>query len=267
MTAQGNGGRGSQEGRASVAKDWHMRNNNQRGIVIGPILFIVAILAVLASAIAAGAGAFNGDISAVKAKAQASAILEYAESVKMGVDRVLGKGCTDTQVSFENPIVSGYENPNAPSDKSCHVFDQNGGGIVWKNAPEEVYFDNGYGQWKIVTGTANSFRYLGTQEHDLFLVLGGTISHANSGVVAKGKNLLSVCKEINKMLGIGSSGSGMDGFFSYESNGPLVIPFQGNFQPSTGTWEAESMMKGRMSLCAANPAPGYFGFMKVLIVR
>ena len=67
-----------------------MRNNNQRGIVIGPILAVVALLAVLASAIAAGSGSFNGDTSAVKAKAQATAILEYAHEVKFAVDRVLG---------------------------------------------------------------------------------------------------------------------------------------------------------------------------------
>ena len=106
-----------------------MRRTNQRGIVIGPILFVVAILAVLAAAIAAASGSFNGDTSAISAKAQAAAILEYADSVKMGVDRVIAKGCTDTQISFENPIVSGYTNPNAPSDKSCHVFDVNGGGL------------------------------------------------------------------------------------------------------------------------------------------
>ena len=109
--------------------------NRQSGIAIAPILFVVAILAVLATAIAAGSGAFNGDTSAVKAKAQATAILEYANEVKMGVDRVYNRGCLDTQISFENPIVSGYTNPNAPSDKSCHVFDVNGGGIVWKAPP------------------------------------------------------------------------------------------------------------------------------------
>ena len=121
-----------------------MTNTHQRGIAIGPILFIVAILAVLASAIAAGSGSFNSDTSAVKAKAQATAILGYAHEVKFAVDRVLGKGCTDTQISFENPIVSGYENPNAPSDKSCHVFDVSGGGIIWKEPPLNA---SGYGHY------------------------------------------------------------------------------------------------------------------------
>ena len=148
MTAQGNtGARFSRGPRFREAWQGHnsMRQTNQHGIAIGPILYIVAILAVLASAIAAGSGSFNGDISAVSAKAQASAILEYANEVKFAVDRVLGKGCTDTQISFENPIVSGYENPNAPSDKSCHVFDQNGGGIVWKKPPQ--YETTNGGNW------------------------------------------------------------------------------------------------------------------------
>ncbi len=147
-----------------------MRPINQRGIVIGPILFIVAILAVLASAIAAGSGAFNGDISAVSAKAQAAAILEQANEIKLGVDRVLGKGCTDTQVSFENPIVSGYENPNAPSDKSCHVFDVNGGGVVWKEPPKDAVYTLGLTQGRYAF-VENIVENTGSNNGDLVILL------------------------------------------------------------------------------------------------
>lgn len=192
MTAQGNGGRGSQEGRASVAKDWHMRNNNQRGIVIGPILAVVALLAVLAAAIAAGSGSFNSDTSAISAKAQASAILQYANEVKFAVERVLAKGCTDTQISFENPFVSGYENPNAPSDKSCHVFDVNGGGIVWKKPPQ--YETTNGGNW-FYSGAYDNFfggRHFGgdlppSEVADLTMIL-PDIS-------------LELCNEISGLLG------------------------------------------------------------------
>jgi hypothetical protein len=113
-----------------------MRKGNQSGIAIGPILFVVALLAVLASAVAAGSGSFNSDTSAIKAKAQASAILEYAHEVKFAVEKLIGKGCKDTEISFENDVVSGYTNPNSLSDKSCHVFDVNGGGIIWKEPPK-----------------------------------------------------------------------------------------------------------------------------------
>ncbi len=85
MTVQGNRGvalvvRAALRSRIAAHSDM---TNLQRGIAIGPILFVVALLAVLATAIAAGSGAFSGDTSAVKAKAQAAAILEYANEVKM----------------------------------------------------------------------------------------------------------------------------------------------------------------------------------------
>ena len=115
-----------------------MRKTQQRGIAIGPILAVVAILAVLASAIAAGSGSFNGDTSAVKLKAQATAILGYVDEVQIGVSRVLSR-CPDTQISLANSVDSGYaENPLAPTDKSCHVFDVNGGGILFKEPHPDV---------------------------------------------------------------------------------------------------------------------------------
>lgn len=192
--------------------------NRQSGIAIGPILFVVAILAVLASAIAAGSGAFNSDTSAVSAKAQATAILEYAEQVKMSVDRVLGHGCTDTQISFENPIVSGYTNPNAPSDKSCHVFDVNGGGISWltlpANALDQAQHDSqnptsSFGSYSIATscgiglgtGTGSVFSYNAT---------GFPCYYAGAGAYESSSDLFvfafwlrkDVCEEINKLAGI-----------------------------------------------------------------
>lgn len=112
------------------------KRNAQRGIVIGPILFLIAIIGVLAAAIAAGTGGFSGSSSTASAKVLAAAIIDYADTVKNGVDRVLANGCEDTEISFENPFSSGYYiNPNAPSDKSCHVFDVNGGGISMKTPP------------------------------------------------------------------------------------------------------------------------------------
>ena len=110
----------------------------ENGIAIGPILFVVALLAVLASAIAAGSGAFNSDTSEVKIKAQATAILGYVDELQIGVDRVMSR-CPDTQISLANSVDSGYaENPLAPSDKSCHIFDVNGGGILFKEPPPDV---------------------------------------------------------------------------------------------------------------------------------
>lgn len=114
------------------------KKDGQRGIVIGPILFLIAIIGVLAAAIAAGIGGFGGSSSTASAKVMASAIIDYADTVKIGVDRVLANGCGDTEISFENPIVSGYDNPNAPADERCNVFSVNGGGIIMKTPPSQA---------------------------------------------------------------------------------------------------------------------------------
>lgn len=213
--------------------------NLQRGIAIAPILFVVAILAVLAVAIAAGSGAFSGDTSAVSAKAQAAAILEYANEVKFAVDRVLGKGCLDTQISFENPIVSGYTNPNAPSDKSCHVFDVNGGGIVLK----KYSFFGSFGFY--TCGAANTaLNGVGSSQCDLYMIF-------------RGLNL-SICQEVNKLIGI--SGIPDEGGGSYGN-----AQFVGTYIYSTSGVEPlnSSIFKGKSAYCVVS---GY-SFVFVLIAR
>ena len=197
-----------------------MKNSNQRGIAIGPILFIMAILAVLAAAIAAGSGSFSGDTSAISAKAQASAILEYANEVKFAVDRVLAKGCTDTEISFENPIVSGYENPNAPSDKPCHVFDVNGGGIVWKNPPSGIDLSSvplNY-QSYVFTGYMNLMGGAVTNNAangDIAILLPGLSDGICNAIInLGGKNSTYGSVVLNKFVGIYSSwGTGEHGQF------------------------------------------------------
>lgn len=119
--------------KASAAR--HNRYSHQLGIALGPILFILAVLAILAAVIAAGTGGFSSDTSSEKAHAYASAIVDYATNVYEAVQNVRSTGCDDTQISFENSMVSGYVNPNAPSDKHCHVFNMAGGSMLLKQPP------------------------------------------------------------------------------------------------------------------------------------
>lgn len=228
-----------------------MTNTHQRGIAIGPILYIVAILAVLVSAIAAGSGSFNGDTSAISAKAQASAILEYAHEVKFAVDRVLAKGCTDTEISFENPIVSGYVNPNAPADKSCHVFDVNGGGIVFKKA-QENWLDpaqNGDYRGFFTFGSGNYVWGLGTTNRELIVRL----YNINN----------DICKQINEMSGING----------IPNNGTMFAPagfFSGTYYDGGGgSIKGSGVIQGHLFGCVLSLTSGdnYNVFYFVLIVR
>lgn len=247
-----------------------MRKTNQRGIVIGPILFIVAILAVLAAAIAAGSGAFNGDISTVSAKAQASAILGYANEVKFAVDRLIAKGCTDTEISFENPIVSGYTNPNAPSDKSCHVFDVNGGGITYqkplsdwpdKSLDNQIY----YGHWLISSRTC--IPGLGSSLGSSCWSDGIDNEHLIASLHYIHKE---ICFEINKMVGLQIP---VDDVAPTDPGCSLVGKFTGTYSDTVAldtSWP--NTFAGHVIGCyRASPGCGNIGagyhFYQVLIVR
>jgi len=48
------------------------------------------------------------------------------------IDKLRQRGCSEDQISFENSTNLNYSNPNAPVDKSCHLFDAAGGGLNWK---------------------------------------------------------------------------------------------------------------------------------------
>ncbi len=178
-----------------------MRNTHQRGIAIGPILFVVAILAVLASAIAAGSGSFNSDTSAVKVKAQETAILGYVNELQIGVDRVLSR-CPDTEISLANSVDSGYaENPLAPSDKSCHVFDVNGGGVLFKEPPPDVD----------LTSVPAEIRHYFIHTKNEIWFLGNTVNFNGSPYGSnRGRDLIillsgitrELCLDINDMVGV-----------------------------------------------------------------
>ena len=62
------------------------------GIAIGPILFIIAILAILAAAIAAGSGSFTAGTTTESSKTQASALIQIGENLKIGTDRIVMEG-------------------------------------------------------------------------------------------------------------------------------------------------------------------------------
>jgi hypothetical protein len=60
----------------------------EAGIALGPILFIIAILAILAAAIAAGSGSFNASTNTEGNKAKASAVIQVGDNLKVGMDRL-----------------------------------------------------------------------------------------------------------------------------------------------------------------------------------
>lgn len=106
----------------------------QKGNVLFLILIAVALFAALSYAVTSSSKGGGSGISKDKANISAAEIAQYGASLEQAITRMQVVGnCAENQISFENPIESGYVNPNAPADKRCHVFDPSGGGLSWRS--------------------------------------------------------------------------------------------------------------------------------------
>lgn len=84
------------------------------GIAIGPILFIIAILGILASAIAAGSGSFTSSTTGESHRAKAAALIDIGQTLKIGYDRLMGNGTSFSDVNIDPESTSNYEDLFSP---------------------------------------------------------------------------------------------------------------------------------------------------------
>ncbi len=105
--------------RASSGTAQERRFDPDEGIAIGPILFIIAVLGILASAIAAGSGSFNTTTTKESSRAKAAALIDIGQTLKFGVDRLMAY-----ETAFDD-IIIGVTDTSGPSD----LFSPTGGGI------------------------------------------------------------------------------------------------------------------------------------------
>src|ERR1700735_2281449 len=97
------------------------RLSRQAGIALGPILFIIAILAILAAAIAAGSGSFNASTNSEGNKAKASAIIQVGDNVRVGMDRL----------TMENGVAyNGWTISPGNTSNNIDLFSPSGGGVA-----------------------------------------------------------------------------------------------------------------------------------------
>ncbi len=138
----------------------HKQNNNhnlrnEHGIAIGPILFVVAILGILAAAIAAGSGAFSGDTTSESNNIKSSAFIEIGENLKTGVERLVANDIALTNINFD---------PTVSTSNSNDLFAPTGGGIA---PPSAALLGPAHNQWQyLLTTTTNGW---GTAADDLLV--------------------------------------------------------------------------------------------------
>lgn len=112
--------------------------------------------------------------------------MDYGRNVRQAVQSMkISNGCRDTEISFENDIVTGYTNG---TNTECQVFERDGGGMNWVSPANNV---NDGSEW-IFTGT-NHVDDLGSTEPDLIMIL----RNINS----------NICDRINDTSGISALGS------------------------------------------------------------
>lgn len=248
--------------------------NHEAGSVIVWILAMVAIFAALNYAISAGSRSGGAKISQEQARLAANDIIQYASTLKNAVQTLQINGCQDTEVSFDQAIISGYSNINAPTDQSCHIFKPNGGGLTYQR-PDTDWLDS----------TKSALNFYGTLHTTSSLYVAG-LGVDGAGANCAGasddcRELITgipyikedICKAINKKLGTGVDNDGTpytDTGVSYGAS--TNNQFTGSYATSGDTMGAAtpSNYTNMMAGCIAgdtNPASGSYSFFQVLIVR
>jgi hypothetical protein len=97
-----------------------VRLSGNNGIAIGPILFIIAILAILATAIAAGSSTFATSSGQESNRTNAASMISIGQNLKMGVDRIVALGTSLTNVDINS----------ANTTSNTALFSPLGGGLV-----------------------------------------------------------------------------------------------------------------------------------------
>jgi hypothetical protein len=202
------------------------------GIAIGPILFLIAILAILAAAIAAGSGSFSGGTTNENAKVMAQFVIDWTSNIDNAVQKIKNEnGYTDAQISFEIPsgeltktadgtdFQSWTTNANCTVD-GCKVFKPAGGGLTPTAWPMGVFsslanLQNNWGDPSYCAATNNeACRYplLANIGLSPLAVAGINLNRGSpdSSAFALGLYFISidkdVCVQINNIVGVKNPG-------------------------------------------------------------
>ena len=140
----------------------HVHFPYQAGIAIGPILFVVAILAVLVGALAAGSGGFSSSTAKDSTRTQVSALIEQGTIMKIGFDKLFGTG-----IQIEEMILSpAYTTANA----TYALFSAQGGQLIFPVPPAPAVPATGINTWRFVPSA--NLPYQGVAGGDLTAVIG-----------------------------------------------------------------------------------------------
>lgn len=203
------------------------RFGSNAGLAIGPILFVVAILAILATAIAASTSTFAINASQETNRVNATAMLQIGSTLKLGADRVIGLGALGNQVTTSGAATQ------------FDMFYINGGGLTFPSTALAAtpMTDTWLYTWAPVTN-------IGTAAVDKVAIL---------------KITQGVCNEINKMINGPIATTGFAAAPATWFTGPTNMT---NWDAGVGVGTLDGKRAGCFE--AITNSPGYY-FYQILI--
>jgi hypothetical protein len=214
------------------------RFQRDAGIALGPVLFIIAILVILAAAIAAGSGSFNASTNTEGNKAKASALIQIGDNLKIGMDRLT----MENGISYNNWTTS-----PANTSNNVDLFSPTGGAI----APPSIAMaaDPGNDTWLYPQAAIPN---LGTYASN----------NANTQQLAVLNVSQGVCAEINLRANgqaIAPSANDLGNFAVTSATGNIATNTFANW-PATNTTNANLNLAGRPVGCVHNSNNGSAGY-------
>ncbi len=235
-------------------------NNRTReaGNVFILILLGVFLFGALMYSFSRSADQGAGNLSKQQAKIAAQEILNYARLVEGAVDRVRRNGCSESEISFENDVVAGYTNPNAPTDKSCHIFDDVGGKINY-DAPVTQWLDSSNG----AEASYGNFYFVAENE-----ISGLNISGSSKDDLLIQLNWIKqeICEELNyQIFNDKTITEDPSSFFQGVTTGKAI----GSFDNNVGSINLTSypIHEGKNTACFSSQTGGGFHFYHALLAR
>lgn len=234
---------------------------NEQGNALLWILICVALFAGLSYAVSQNTRGGSTHIMEQKADLAASEILDYGRSIKGVVQQLQINGCDDVEISFEQTFASGYANPNAPTDESCHVFQSNGGNLNYQ-APSEDWLDKDFNSTLLTNGRYGKLYFhggypvenIGSAEPELTLLI---------NFVEK-----NLCMTINETLNIQnlSTDAPGDTVDAPTENSEFDGVFGNTITNKIGD-DVNGYLTGKTAGCWKNTDNDVYQFYQVLIAR
>ncbi len=223
--------------------------SSERGSVFFYVLLGVVLFATMSYVVTRSMRSASVDImSDRQADILATDLITFSKDVENSVNYLVRRGCSEAQISFENDVVSGYENTVDPKgDNTCHVFHADGAGMSWQLPPERVssrqYTFNGR---NVISGIgASCFGSSRCTELTLFL---GDID-------------IAVCKSVNRMVNLGNGDIPRDANNEFSES----HKFNGSYDSNSGINDAANLIDGQYTFCVQEGSN--YHFYHVLIAR